>query len=191
MAILVVGGSSRGVGKTALVCGLIAALPEFHWTAVKITTHDHGQPKPIWEETTAGQGTDTARYLAAGAQRALLATPPLRNHPPVPDLPSLLNELWPTLGPGTNVIFESNSILHHIRPDVCLVVHGGPEHGSRKPSFSLAARHADAMVAHSEADRMLQGAEGSKPIFHLVALERLSPEMLAWLRLKLRRAPRS
>ena len=51
MAIIVVGGSNRGAGKTALVCGLIAALPEFHWIAVKVTDHDHGQPSPIWEET--------------------------------------------------------------------------------------------------------------------------------------------
>ena len=74
MAIIVVGGSSRGVGKTALVCGLIASLPEFRWTAVKITGHKHGKPEPVWEETTAGQGSDTARYLAAGARWALLVS---------------------------------------------------------------------------------------------------------------------
>ena len=28
----------------------------------------------IWEETAPGEGTDTARYLAAGARRALLVT---------------------------------------------------------------------------------------------------------------------
>lgn len=44
MAIIVVGGSNRGVGKTTLVCGLIAALPEYRWNAIKITTHDHPQP---------------------------------------------------------------------------------------------------------------------------------------------------
>src|ERR1035441_8557829 len=102
MAILVVGGSSRGVGKTALVCGLIAALPEFRWTAVKITNHEHGKPEPIWEERCAGQGSDTARYLAAGAERALLVT--ARGD----DLAALLKELWVKLGPGANVLFESN-----------------------------------------------------------------------------------
>jgi len=137
MAIIVVGGSSRGVGKTPLVCGLIAALPEFRWTAVKITTHDHGQPKPIWEETTAGKGTDTARYLAAGAVRAFLATPPMRNHPPTRDLPPMLDELWPHFGPGTNLIFESNSILEHLQPNLCLLVQGASDHDRRKPSLSL------------------------------------------------------
>src|SRR5208282_1655489 len=98
MAIIVVGGSSRGVGKTALVCGLIAALPEFRWTAVKITTHDYGKPKPIWEETRAGQETDSARYLAAGAERAFLATASMRVYPPGPDLLPVLDELWPNFG---------------------------------------------------------------------------------------------
>src|SRR5208282_4039333 len=74
MAVIVVGGGGRGAGKTALVCGLMRALPEISWTAVKITTHEHGKASPIWEETTPGETTDTARYLAAGARRALLVT---------------------------------------------------------------------------------------------------------------------
>jgi len=36
MAVIVVGGTHRGVGKTALVCGLIGALREFRWTAVTV-----------------------------------------------------------------------------------------------------------------------------------------------------------
>ena len=74
MAIVVVGGSDRNVGKTSLICGLIAPLPEFQWAAVKITSHAHGVRDAVWEETAAGQGTDTARYLAAGARRAFLLT---------------------------------------------------------------------------------------------------------------------
>ena len=42
MAILVVGGHSRSVGKTSVVAGLIAALPEYDWTAFKITQYGHG-----------------------------------------------------------------------------------------------------------------------------------------------------
>src|SRR5438309_7532024 len=42
MAIIVIGGHSRSVGKTSVVAGLIAALPEFHWTALKITQYGHG-----------------------------------------------------------------------------------------------------------------------------------------------------
>ncbi len=54
MAIIVVGGGGRGAGKTALICGLIRALPEIPWTAIKITSHAHGNPTPIWEETAPG-----------------------------------------------------------------------------------------------------------------------------------------
>jgi len=72
MAVIVVGGSGKGVGKTALVCGLIRALPELRWTAVKISSHEHGDPGEIWEAAIAGSETDTARYLDAGAKRAFL-----------------------------------------------------------------------------------------------------------------------
>ena len=40
--LVVVGGHSRNIGKTSVVAGLIAALPEFGWTAVKITQYGHG-----------------------------------------------------------------------------------------------------------------------------------------------------
>ena len=39
---VVVGGHSRNVGKTSVTAGIIRALPDFHWTAVKITQYGHG-----------------------------------------------------------------------------------------------------------------------------------------------------
>src|SRR5260370_24713162 len=42
MPILVIGGHTGSVGKTSVVAGLIAALPDFHWTALKITQYGHG-----------------------------------------------------------------------------------------------------------------------------------------------------
>ena len=247
MAIIVVGGSNRGVGKTALVCGLIAALPEYRWAAVKITTHEHKQPvspgransgegsasevshqlrttlfrhlfekrieetererepqarSSVWEDTVRGENTDTSRYLSAGAARALLVTAADG------DLTGPLNQLWPRFGRGTNVIFESNSVVHHVRPDVCLLIHAVAERAlplpERKPSFVAALRHADAMVTHARADDLipeglclalpeldLEQPLRPKPIFHLRALERVSPGMLAWLRQRLPQAQRS
>jgi hypothetical protein len=249
MAIIVVGGSNRGVGKTALVCGLIAALPEYRWAAVKITSHPHTQasspdagsfakdasssqpergrpgssrqvfaqsinergrnsdpvanstpasvpaPDLIWEESVAGEGTDTGRYLAAGAARALLATAVDG------DLGGALNQLWPRFGRGSNLIFESNSVAHHLSADACLLIHAVAERAlplpERKPSFLAALRHADALVAHAGADKVIPdglclagsdlgpGKRSPRPIFHLRALELISPEMLAWLRLRL------
>lgn len=193
MAIVVVGGSNRGVGKTALICGLIAALPEYRWTAVKVTGHAHGMMQAVWEETEPaldlGQGTDTARYLTAGAQRAFLATPALCDDSPVPDFPLLLAGLWSKLGPGAHVLFESNRMLQYLKPDLCLLVYKGLAWS--KASFGLAIRHGDAMVALSDADRMIEGGEQSGPIFHLAALERISPQMLAWLRERLAVQPQT
>jgi hypothetical protein len=175
MAIIVVGGGGRGAGKTALICGLIRALPECQWTAVKITTHAHGLSEPIYEETAAGERTDTARYLVAGAKRALLVTVDEGG------VASLVRRLLDEQEPGVQLIIESNSVLNHLRPDLCFAVSTSLE-GEHKPSFEIVERCADATVALGGHDHVIPGA----PIhFHLASLERISPPMLAWLREKL------
>src|SRR5271165_2070122 len=126
MAIVVVGGSGRNVGKTSLICGLIAATPEVPWTAVKITSHSHGQPEPVWEETTPGQGTDTSRFLAAGARRALLMT--------AEQSELSLAGCAAALGSEGNLIFESNRITT-AEPDLRIGVIGATPEGI-KPSFA-------------------------------------------------------
>src|SRR5580692_9470883 len=85
MAIIVVGGHSRNIGKTSVVASLIARLPELHWTAFKITQYGHGfctaDGKPCQCQTAdacvavnlerdPASGTDSARFLAAGAARS-------------------------------------------------------------------------------------------------------------------------
>lgn len=175
MAIIVVGGSGRGAGKTALVCGLIRALPEFAWTAVKITSHGHGRAQSVFEEPMAGQGTDTARYLAAGARRALLVT--AGDDALGPIVQQILRECAP---PGC-VIFESNRILEHLRPDLCLAAASSLK-GQRKPSFDIVERRMDATVALGGHDHVIPG---EKIHFHLASLERISPPMQAWLRERL------
>src|ERR1700751_4559596 len=82
MAIVVVGGHSRDVGKTSVVAALIARLPEMRWTAFKITQFGHGfctangepcdcqtdeHTVAVSEERNRSSGTDSARYVAAGA----------------------------------------------------------------------------------------------------------------------------
>jgi hypothetical protein len=181
MATIVVGGSGKGVGKTTLICGLIAALPEFRWTAVKITSHDHGQAGRIVEDARQGAtpGTDTGRYLAAGAERALLVSA-------LPDeFAETVGKLIREAGPEAHLIFESNRILGYLKPDVCLLLHGCMERASWKPSFNLVARQADAMVERCESDLMLKHSAISRPVFQLAALDRISPQMLDWLRTRL------
>ena len=182
VAIVVVGGSGRGVGKTALVCGLLAALPEFCWIAVKIAGHAHRLSDSIWEQKAgAGQGSGTARYLAAGAHRSLLMTA-LGTAEPVTtekdELGQALQQLMQMQGPGVHLIFESNRILQYVEPDLCLAIAGGPER-MHKPSFAAVVERMDAMVVHADRDRVVAGAT---PAFHLADFERISPQMLAWLR---------
>jgi hypothetical protein len=184
VATIVVGGTGKHCGKTALKCGLIAALAEFRWTAVKITSHEHGKLNSIWEETAGGQATDTARYLAAGARRALLVSVGEG------ELGRVFPDLMEKIEPDADVIFESNRILEFIKPHVCLMVNGGDEQISRKESFDIAVQYADAMVIRSDSDRVrldsaVRADEDAKPIFHLADLEVISPQMLAWVRLKL------
>jgi hypothetical protein len=183
VAVLVIGGSGKDVGKTALVCAVIAALREFEWTAVKITGHDYAADSgereagvvgpAIREETRAGEETDTARYLAAGARRALLVT---RVGAEVP-----IEEIRNALGSDRNVIFESNRIVEAVKPDVCLALVGGTE---RKGSFERLLRVADAavIVGNAEADGLPEGTRR----FELEGANRLSPELVGWLRERLK-----
>src|ERR1700678_3254917 len=86
MSLIVVGGHSRSVGKTSVVAGLIAALPEFHWTAMKITQYGHGicsangmhcdcacddSSWGVTDEIDRRGQSDSSRFLVAGAARSL------------------------------------------------------------------------------------------------------------------------
>jgi len=131
MAIVVVGGHSRSVGKTSVVAGLIAALREFHWTALKITQYGHGicsangevcdcatgdHSWAVSEEKDPAGDSDTSRYLAAGAVRAWwVRTEQGRLAEAMPRVRERLAE-------AENVILESNSVLKFLRPDLYLTV---------------------------------------------------------------------
>jgi hypothetical protein len=195
--IVVVGGGGRGAGKTALVCGLMRSLPEISWTAVKVTTHEHGKPTPIWEETQPGEGSDTGRYLVAGARRAFLVTTGLvtagedalspDDDTLGPIVQQVLRECLPpddSVEAGAipcGVIFESNSVLLHLRPDVCLCAATSPW-ADEKPSYDLVEQHMDAMVELAAHDHIIEAA---KLTFRLASLERVSPTMQEWLRERL------
>ena len=169
MAIIVVGGSGRKIGKTALVCGLIRALPEFDWTAVKITSHGHGRTQPVW------QGTDTARYLAAGARRAMMVTAAET------ELAAIVEQILRECPPPGCIVFESNRVIEHLRPNLCLALASSLE-GERKPSFEIVEQRMDALVELAGHDHVITS---EKLAFHLASLDRISPTMQAWLRERL------
>ncbi len=131
MAIIVIGGHTRNIGKTSVVAGLIAAMPEKHWTAFKITQFGHGvcsaNGEPcdcetadhtiaISEERTLTSGTDSSRYLAAGAARSFWVR--TRQGQLAEAMPRLRKEL----AAAENAIIESNSILRFLQPDVFVSV---------------------------------------------------------------------
>jgi hypothetical protein len=131
MAIVIIGGHSRSVGKTSVVSGLIAALAEFDWTAVKITQYGHGicsangeacdcattdHAWAISEEKDRSGNSDTSRFLVAGAARSLwVRTEQGRLAEAMPALRQRIEQ-------ARNVIVESNSVLKFLRPDLYLTV---------------------------------------------------------------------
>ena len=154
MAVIVVGGHSRSIGKTSVVASLIARLPEFHWTAFKITQYGHGfctadgapcdcqtddHTVAISAERDPGTGTDSARFLAAGAEKSLWVR--TRQGMLAEAMPRIRKEL----ASAENAILESNSILQFLRPDLYLSV---LDHATAdfKDSARLYLDRADAIV---------------------------------------------
>ena len=152
MAIVVVGGHSRNIGKTSVVCALIAALPERHWTAIKITQCKHeqsgkfacdceltGQTIAISEERDTTAVTDSSRYLAAGAARSLWVRTQRGQ------LAEAMGCIRTEIDCAENIIFESNSVLEFLEPDLYISVLD-----PRVSDFKASAREyldrADAMV---------------------------------------------
>jgi len=133
--LVVVGGHSRNIGKTAVAAGLIRKLRGLHWTAMKITQYGHGvcshkgeacgceadgggdpeHPFALSEEYEPS-GTDSGRFLAAGAERSFW----LRT--PVGQLARAEGVVRKILAQHPNVMVESNSILELAQPDVFLMV---------------------------------------------------------------------
>lgn len=179
MPIIAIGGNTKDIGKTTLVCAVITALPEFQWTAVKITGHDYGPTgsgpaSTVWEETKAGEETDTGRYLLAGARRALLVTR-IGAQPPI-------EEIRKALGHDRNIIFESNRIVDAVKPNVCLALIGG-QPTERKSSFERLLSVADAVVTLD--DSQIDDLPAGLPRFQLNSQRMLSAEMVSWLRTRL------
>jgi hypothetical protein len=177
MALVVVGGQSRKVGKTSVVCGLIAALPELRWTAIKLTQHEPaelvaGLPPSILvrEERERNSGTDSSRYLAAGAERAFL----VRVQPG--ELGAQMPRIRELISAAQNTILESNSILEFLQPDLALCVLD-PAIADFKPSAQLRIERADALLVPEGSQLPLE----SKRVFRFHAPEYVTAELLSFV----------
>ena len=135
---IVVGGHTRSIGKTQLVCDLISAFPESDWIAGKITQYGHGvcaqngencdcAPEEhvcaiSWEKHA--NETDSGRFLAAGARQSFwLRTKQGFLAEGLPLLRGALRELE-SKSPDTagNLILESNTLLQFLKPSMYLMV---------------------------------------------------------------------
>ena len=199
MALVVVGGHSRSVGKTSVVAGLISALPEYHWTALKITQFGHGicsaDGKPcdcdtgddhfraLSDERDRSGETDTSRFLVAGADRSIwVRTRQGRLSEAIPDIQR-------KIAGAENVIMESNSFVRFLKPDLYLTVLDGATKDFKVSAMEFLDR-ADAVILHRndspaawELVRMEQVA--GKTTFTIEPPPYVTPELVEFVRGKL------
>jgi molybdopterin-guanine dinucleotide biosynthesis protein len=171
--VIVVGGHTRSIGKTQLVCDVIAAFPHENWIAGKITQYGHGvcaqngencdcAPEEhvcavSWEERT-DTGTDTARFLAAGAKRSFwLRTKQGFLAEGLPLLRTVLAEARSERSEKPPpLIVESNSLMQFLKPTLYLVVID-PTREDFKDSTKVALDRADALVLRGSLDALEKG----------------------------------
>jgi hypothetical protein len=200
MSLVVIGGHSRNVGKTSVVAGLISALPERSWLAIKITQIGHGvcsvngescdcaDDEHTWtisEERDRSGQSDTSRFLVAGARRSLWAR--CKQGYLAEAMPDLRREI----STAADVILESNTVMRFLRPDLYL-----PVLDFATADFKDSAREyldlASALIVHQPAPGSTPAWEGvslkpasSRPVFYIRPPQYLTPEIVEFVRSRL------
>ncbi len=161
--VVVVGGHTRSIGKTQLVCDVIAAFPKVDWIAGKITQYGHGvcaqngencDCAPLeqvcaldWEGSVVS-GTDSARFLVAGAKRSFwLRTKQGFLAEGMPLLRKALAEVEKEFDPEQKraLIVESNSLMQFLKPSLYFAV-VDPDKEDFKESAQIALDRANVLV---------------------------------------------
>ncbi len=202
MPILVIGGHTRSVGKTSVVAGLIAALPAFHWTALKITQYGHGvcsangapcdcatadHSWAVSEEKDRSGESDTSRFLVAGADHSWWVRTE-QGH-----LAEAMPRIRNILAATQNAIIESNSILRFLKPDLYLTVLD-PQTADFKASAQTYLDRADAVLLHSANskepawERVSLKPVIEHPIFAIRPPNYVTPEVVEFVRSRLSNA---
>jgi hypothetical protein len=196
VAIVVIGGHSRSVGKTSVVAGLIAGLREFDWTAVKITQYGHGicsangeacdcatgdHSWAISEEKARSGETDTSRFLLAGAARALwVRTEQGRLAEAMPALRSRIES-------ARNVIVESNSVLKFMHSDLYMTVLDPGTEDFKKSAQEFMDR-AGAVILHERGnvdvawERVSLKPVAGRPVFRITPPDYVTEEIVEFVR---------
>jgi len=162
--VIVIGGHTRSIGKTQLVCDVISAFPSTNWVAGKITQYGHGVCAQNGDncdcaptehvcaldwEVHHDTGTDSARFLAAGARRSFwLRTKQGYLAEGLPLLRAAIKEAQTTsYGEPPALILESNSLLQFLKPSLYFAV-VDPSKEDFKDSARAALDRADALILH-------------------------------------------
>jgi hypothetical protein len=200
MPVLVIGGHTRSVGKTGVVAGLIAALPGYHWTAMKITQYGHGvcsangeacdcatadHSFAVSEEKDRSGDSDTSRFLVAGADHSWWVRTQ-QGH-----LAEAMPRIRKILATTQNAIIESNSILRFIKPDLYLTVLD-PQTEDFKTSAQTYLDRADAVLLHSADnsnqpiwERVSLKPVSNRPTFAIRPPNYVTPEVVKFVRSRL------
>ena len=206
MPILVIGGHTRSVGKTSVVAGLIAALPTFHWTALKITQYGHGicsangapcdcatadHSFAVSEEKNRSGESDTSRFLVAGADHSWWVRTE-QGH-----LAEAMPRIRKILATTQNAIIESNSILRFMKPDLYLTVLD-PQTADFKASAQTFLDRADAVLLHSVENSKSPAWEQvslkpviGRPMFAIHPPNYVTSEVIEFVRARLVPSPKS
>jgi len=165
--VIVIGGHTRSIGKTQLVCDVIAAFPKASWIAGKITQYGHGVCAQNGDncdcaptehicaldwESLRDTGTDSSRFLAAGARRSFwLRTKQGFLAEGLPLLRAAAKEAQTaSYGELPTLILESNSLLQFLKPSLYFAV-VDPSKEDFKDSARAALDRADALVLRGSA----------------------------------------
>jgi hypothetical protein len=201
MAVIVVGGQSRKVGKSAIVAGLIRALAERRWTAIKISGHAHdaAQGRVLISHETNGDGhVDTARFLQAGAERVYWVRGGAGG------LEQAMPGIRQIIAESADTIVESNSVMRFLDPDLYLLVLDFAVKDFKDSARAFLSRASAFVVNAAEGINAAQqspvsepGVAGAaeatalalpeRPIFAIHPPEYVNPELLAFVRERLAR----
>jgi len=180
--------------------GLIAALPAFRWTALKITQYGHGvcsvngaacdcvtadHSFAISEEKDRSGESDTSRFLVAGAHHSWWVRTQ-QGH-----LAEAMPRIRKLLASTQNAIIESNSILRFIKPDLYLTVLD-PATADFKTSAQTYLDRADAVLLHTSEnsnqpawERVSLKPVADCPTFAIRPPNYVTPEVVEFVRARL------
>lgn len=194
MAVIVIGGHSRSVGKTSVVAGLISALRDFKWTAVKITQYGHGicsangeacdcatgdHSWAVSEETDRSGKSDTSRFLIAGATRGLWVRTEQGK------LAEAMPQLREKLSNSRHVLIESNSVMKFLRPNLYLTVLD-PSLADFKNSAREFLDRADAVILHQTKATVWESVSlkpvAGTPVFTISPPPYVTPDIVEFVR---------